>query len=146
MSPHGFSNQMRLLVTGGRNFDEAALVYDVLSQLHRHYAIGVLIHGGARGADSHAGQWACVHSVHQVIFLPDWKRHGLLAGHDRNTRMLTEGSPDACVAFPGGKGTADMARKAKTYGLPVWKPFSPKNKPPFEGFTLCTRHVIRYGA
>jgi hypothetical protein len=141
---NGFTNQMRLLVTGGRNFDEAALVYDVLSQLHRHCAIGVLIHGGARGADSHADQWACLHSVHQVIFLPDWKRHGLMAGHDRNTRMLTEGSPDACVVFPGARGTNDMAKKAKTYGLPVWKPFSPKNKPPFEGFTLCTRHVIRY--
>ena len=135
---------MRLLVTGGRHFDEAALVYDVLSQLHKHYAIGALIHGGAKGVDSHAGQWASLHGVHQIIFLPDWKRHGLLAGHDRNTRMLTEGKPDACIAFPGGKGTADMAKKAKTYGLPVWKPFSPKSKPPFEGFALCTRHVIRY--
>ena len=142
----GFSNQMRLLVTGGRDFDEAALVYDVLSQLHKHFTIGAVICGGAKGADSHAGRWAHLHSVHQTIFLPDWKRHGLLAGHDRNTRMLTEGKPDACVAFPGGKGTADMARKAKTYGLPVWKPFSPKSKPPFEGFTLEERHVSHYAS
>jgi hypothetical protein len=145
-SPQGFTNNMRLLVTGGRHFDEAALVLDVLSQLHRHYAIGALIHGAATGADRHAGHWAMVHSVQQIIFPANWKSHGLLAGPERNTRMLTEGKPDALVAFPGGKGTVDMVKKAKTYGLAIWKPFSPKSKPPFDGFTLGESHVSRYAS
>jgi predicted Rossmann-fold nucleotide-binding protein len=33
--------------------------------------------------------------------------------------MLAEGRPDAVIAFPGGKGTADMVRKARAAGLPV---------------------------
>jgi predicted Rossmann-fold nucleotide-binding protein len=28
--------------------------------------------------------------------------------------------PDAVIAFPGGVGTADMIRKARVAGVPVW--------------------------
>lgn len=37
----------------------------------------------------------------------------------RTTQMLVEGRPDAVIAFPGGKGTAHMVRKARAAGLPV---------------------------
>ena len=33
--------------------------------------------------------------------------------------MLDEGKPDLVVAFPGGRGTADMIRKAEGAGVPV---------------------------
>jgi formate dehydrogenase assembly factor FdhD len=32
---------------------------------------------------------------------------------------LSKGKPDLVVAFPGGRGTADMVRKAQTAGVPV---------------------------
>jgi len=35
--------------------------------------------------------------------------------------MLAEGEPDAVLAFPGGRGTADMVRRAKRAGVPVWE-------------------------
>lgn len=31
--------------------------------------------------------------------------------------MLSEGRPDLVVAFPGGKGTADMVRRARAAGV-----------------------------
>jgi hypothetical protein len=33
--------------------------------------------------------------------------------------MLLEGKPDLVVAFPGGKGTADMVRRARKANVPV---------------------------
>lgn len=45
--------------------------------------------------------------------------NGKAAGPIRNQRMLDEGKPDLVVAFPGGRGTADMVRRAKAAGVPV---------------------------
>ena len=33
--------------------------------------------------------------------------------------MLDEGKPDLVIAFPGGRGTADMVRKANRAGVKV---------------------------
>lgn len=41
------------------------------------------------------------------------------AGPKRNQRMLDKGKPDLVLAFPGGDGTADMVRKAKSAGVPI---------------------------
>lgn len=54
-----------------------------------------------------------------TCFRADWEQCGRQAGPLRNARMLAEGRPDAVIAFPGGKGTADMVRKARAAGLPV---------------------------
>ena len=37
----------------------------------------------------------------------------------RNQRMLDEGKPDLVVAFPGGRDTADMVRRARSAGVEV---------------------------
>ena len=41
------------------------------------------------------------------------------AGHIRNQVMLDKGKPDVVVAFPGGRGTADMVRRAEGAGIEV---------------------------
>jgi hypothetical protein len=33
--------------------------------------------------------------------------------------MLDEGKPDLVIAFPGGRGTADMVKKARRAGVEV---------------------------
>lgn len=33
--------------------------------------------------------------------------------------MIDEGKPDLVVALPGGRGTADMVRRAKKHGIEV---------------------------
>ena len=51
------------------------------------------------------------------LFPADWKVRGRAAGHIRNQQMLDEGRPHLVVAFPGGRGTADMVRRARAAGI-----------------------------
>jgi predicted Rossmann-fold nucleotide-binding protein len=54
-----------------------------------------------------------------MIFPANWPKHGKGAGFIRNQQMLNEGKPDLMIAFPGGKGTADMIEKAIKAGIKV---------------------------
>lgn len=109
----------RVLVCGGRNFSDQALVDATLTRLMKVRGIDVLIEGNARGADRMAGFWARRNRVTNLKFNADWDTHGNKAGLIRNQRMLDEGRPDLVIAFPGGRGTADMVRRAKAAGIEV---------------------------
>lgn len=113
---------MRILVCGGRDFDNHALLEQTLCRLHRDDTLSLLIHGNASGADRLAGQWAHNHGIDQVSYPANWKAHGRAAGPMRNRRMLHHGRPQGVIAFPGGRGTAHMVELAEQAGLPVWKP------------------------
>jgi predicted Rossmann-fold nucleotide-binding protein len=41
-----------------------------------------------------------------------------MAGHYRNQEMADTGA-DLCIAFPGGRGTADMVRRAAAAGIEI---------------------------
>lgn len=111
---------MRVLVTGGRNYNDSHRVYAVLDKLHAEAGIDCIIEGGARGADDLARRWAeNVGGVPVETYEADWENQGTFAGPARNARMLAEGRPDLVIAFPGGRGTADMARKARKAGVQV---------------------------
>lgn len=109
----------RVLVCGGRNYNNRDRVYAVLSKLHEEAGIDVVIHGGARGADDSADKWAFSCGVDVQMYEADWENQGSFAGPMRNTRMLNEGKPDLVIAFPGGRGTADMVKKARRAGVSV---------------------------
>lgn len=108
----------RILVTGGRNYANVRLLTRTLDDLARTRAIAVIIHGNAPGADSLAAEWARRSRVPVEAYPADWRR-GKGAGPERNARMLAEGKPDLVVAFPGGRGTADMVRRARAAGVRV---------------------------
>jgi hypothetical protein len=110
---------MRLLVCGGRDYTDGATAFALLDRIHAMRPITCVIQGDARGADTLARHWACSHSVPHEDYPADWRTHGKAAGHIRNAQMLAEGRPDKVVAFPGGRGTADMVRKARAAGLNV---------------------------
>lgn len=110
---------MRLLVCGGRNFDDVTYAYAVLDRLHRLSTIDVVIEGDARGADRIAGDWARKRGVQNLKFPADWDKHGKAAGFIRNQQMIVDGKPDLVFAFPGGRGTADMVRRARIARIPV---------------------------
>lgn len=109
----------KALVCGGRDYSDRQKLYEVLDEMHRHKPIGLLIAGGARGADSLAADWASYRNVEKRVFRADWENEGRSAGVKRNQRMLDEGEPDLVVAFPGGRGTADMIRRAEAAKVPV---------------------------
>ena len=79
----------------------------------------MIIHGDANGADRLASQWAVDNGLKVEPYPADWAKQGRAAGPIRNKRMLEEGKPDLVVAFPGGRGTANMTKQAGEAGVPV---------------------------
>jgi hypothetical protein len=75
------------------------------------------VHGGAKGADSWAGWWAANRGRHEVIVVAHWSR-GKSAGIVRNG-VIASLPLAKLIAFPGGRGTADMVAKARAAGIPV---------------------------
>lgn len=119
---------MKVLVTGGRDYDDAAFVELVLSGLY----ITKIIHGGAPGADALAAKYARDHGILCKEYKAAWTdltvpgavirsgaygSYNVIAGFTRNTQMLKEGRPDLVVAFPGGRGTAHMVNATKKAGV-----------------------------
>lgn len=122
---------MIVLICGGRDMsrtdawnwlernakDELAFASGRTSSL----SIEKIIHGGCRGADEGAGDWAKSEHIPIQVCPADWKKHGKAAGPIRNREMLTVHKPDYVIALPGGRGTADMIRQAEEHGVPVIK-------------------------
>lgn len=107
----------RVLVCGGRDYRDRRAVFTALDGLvptPTH-----IITGDARGAVHHAMLWAVARSIPCTVFTAHWQTEGLAAGPNRNARMLVEGRPDLIVAFPGGRGTADMKRRARAAGVRI---------------------------
>lgn len=109
---------MRLLVTGGRDYRDFQALASILDTLHAKTPISTLIHGAARGADSLASAWAAYRDIPSHAYPAKWDKEGKAAGPIRNQLMLTEGRPDAYLAFPGGRGTADMVCRCQKAGIP----------------------------
>lgn len=107
---------MRVLVCGGRDFDNYAAIAWELDSLQ---PISLIIHGCASGADSLAQQYAEYTGTPVIQFPAQWGTLGRKAGPIRNQQMLDEGKPDLVIAFQGGRGTADMVRRAKKAGVKV---------------------------
>jgi hypothetical protein len=112
---------MRVLVCGGREFSDLKLFTDTMTRIDGDdFVIDMVIHGGARGADSMASSWARYRGREEVVCPANWDALGKRAGVVRNNTMLKL-RPDLVVAFPGGKGTAHMVMLAEAAGLPVTK-------------------------
>lgn len=113
----------RVLVCGGRDWCDILAMMTTMDDLGtKHGPFKLLIHGGAKGADDEAQTWAMHRDLPYMVFRADWDFHGRSAGPIRNQRMIDEGKPDLVVAFPGGKGTADMISRAEKAGIRVVRP------------------------
>lgn len=102
---------MKVLVCGGRDYENWQHVHSTLNELHKARKITHIIHGNAPGADKIGGRWARESGVQEVICPSNWDKYGTRGGPLRNQAML-QLVPDLVLAFPGGKGTADMMRQA----------------------------------
>lgn len=102
------------LVCGGRDFANETMFDEVMGRLVGMWGCpSKIVHGAARGADSLADAWAKRMAIDVAACPADWDEHGKAAGPIRNEDMLTNHKPKRVIAFPGGKGTADMVRRAK---------------------------------
>ena len=111
---------MRALVCGGRDYNDKLMLWYELD-FFGPPEITEIISGMARGADSLAAEWATRFGFPLHKFPANWDRDGRAAGAIRNQRMLDEGKPDIVIAFLGGRGTADMVRRAERAGVRVHK-------------------------
>lgn len=108
----------KLLVTGGRDFNDAALVNAALSAAVKHHNVTHVIHGDARGADKLCGEWAAKHGLAEVRVSANWAFYDKAAGPIRNAWMA-ELNPDLLLAFPGGTGTMNMVEQAHRFNIVV---------------------------
>ena len=111
--------EFRVLVTGGRAYLDRETVFARLATCREEAEQWgfklVVIHGACpTGADHWAALWCRREGIEERRFPAQWDLHGRSAGPRRNQRMLDEGQPDLVLAFPGGRGTADLVRRAHT--------------------------------
>lgn len=113
----------RWIVCGGRTpLDQfqTQCAMDALSMIRaKRGEPDAVIEGGCSGYDNAGRIWADWRKIPCITFQADWNTHGRAAGPIRNSRMLAEGKPTHVIAFPGGRGTADMVAKARRAGIPV---------------------------
>ncbi|WP_062560385.1 DUF2493 domain-containing protein [Paracoccus aminovorans] len=112
---------MRVIVCGGRDYDDRNGLFEAMDRLHKKFGITRVIQGGATGADRLAYEWAASRMIAVENVPADWKKHGRAAGPIRNRAML-DLKPAFVIAFPGGRGTADMTRQAREARVPVYRP------------------------
>ena len=128
---HDENNQLRVLVTGGRDFTDAVVIKEALMDIEQRPDL--IIHGDAAGADRVAGQVAAMLGLDVWKFPANWARYGKSAGPRRNYQMIQEGRPTLVLAFPGGAGTANMIKQASKAGLTIRRiTAEPVMKSPFE--------------
>ncbi|WP_019446998.1 DUF2493 domain-containing protein [Cupriavidus sp. BIS7] len=109
---------MRLLVCGGREYNDRQWVYAVLDRVHERRPISVLIEGEAAGADTLAREWARSRGVPLDPY-PYPAAAGRRGGRVRNHQMLRHGRPELVIAFPGHTGTAHMVEIARDAQIKV---------------------------
>ena len=108
---------MRVLVCGGRDYRDHGRVKQVLDALDPRPSC--VLHGNAQGADFCGALWARRSGVLDFPFPAEWHLYGPGAGYVRNKRMLIHARPDLVIAFPGGRGTANMIDIARRAGVEV---------------------------
>jgi len=116
---------MKVIIAGSRSFDSdinlIGMVMDAV--LKSKFQITEVVSGGARGVDQAGEYFAQLYNIPCKIFYPDWNKHGKAAGVIRNADMA-EYSEALIVLWDGeSKGTANMIKRAKALGLPIYEHF-----------------------
>jgi len=110
---------MRVLVCGDRNWKDAILIQERLSQLPSG---AVVLHGDCRGADRIAGNVAEFLGLEVEKYPANWDKYGRSAGPIRNRDML-DTRPHLVIAFHDdltkSKGTKDCVTEARNRNIPV---------------------------
>ncbi len=109
--------EFRVIVAGGRDFEDYELLCSTLDKLltlkAKTHSIAI-VSGLARGADNLGEKYAKERGYHVKEFPAQWDKYGKSAGYRRNGEMAD--NADACVAFwdlksRGTKHMIDLAVK-----------------------------------
>lgn len=112
---------IKLLVAGGRDFDDYELLEEELSAytIMRGREGVLIIQGGAKGADLIAKVFAIANEVEHKTVRAKWEMYGKTAGFIRNEEMWK--MCDEGIIFWDGesKGTAHSIELSKKYKKPL---------------------------
>lgn len=120
---------MKVLVCGGRNWIFPLAIRAELDKLRTYVRDELkqelcIVQGGAAGVDTIAREWCCETGTACITVSANWNAFGKSAGAIRNAWMLKFTTPDAVLAFPGGRGTQSMIDLAMKQGCPVWRKYN----------------------
>ena len=104
---------MKVLVCGDRHWTDRVAIRDRLVRLPED---SIIIHGGASGADTLAGEIAKAIGFTVMVFEAGWRLYGRAAGPIRNQQMIDQ-KPDLVLAFhkdiTTSRGTADTLNRTR---------------------------------
>lgn len=105
---------MKIGIVGSRTFLDYELVKKALAEYLSKHDDLIIVSGGAAGADSLGERFADENGLQKIIFKPNWKKYGKIAGVVRNRTIVNES--DLIIAFWDSKsrGTRSTISLAKT--------------------------------
>ena len=109
----------KLIVAGGRDFDDYQLLKNKLDKLLQNKTEVEIVCGKAKGADTLGERYAKEKGYLVKEFPAQWDKFGKRAGYLRNEEMAKYA--DACVAFwdEKSRGTKHMIDLAKKHKLKI---------------------------
>ena len=117
-------SKTRVIVAGGRDFDDYELLKKRLDVILMDYENVEIVSGHAKGADMLGEKYAAEKGIPLTVFPADWKKYRIRAGFIRNSQMLEYacGETPLVVAFWDGEshGTKDTIEKAKEKDITVY--------------------------
>lgn len=110
----------KIAFTGGQDVMDTQAIWTALDKVKAKHDDMVLLHGGSpKGAERIAACWADNRKCQQIVFKPNWNRHGKAAPFKRNDQLL-ETLPIGLIVFPGSGISDNLADKAKALGIPLY--------------------------
>lgn len=114
------------VTTGGRDYSDRATVEEILGFMAKFYGDELrILHGAARGADTLVAETCELLEIRCKAYPADWSK-GNGAGIARNAEMVAKvvswralGHDASMVAFLGGNGTRDAAKRGEKALIPV---------------------------
>lgn len=116
------NTKTRLIIAGGRDFDDYNLLRDSALSFMKQNDIDptemVIISGAAPGADTLGEKFAQEQNILVKKFPADWKKYGRSAGPIRNRQMAEFGTH--CIVFWDGqsRGTKNMINQCEQVKIP----------------------------
>lgn len=134
-----YDEQLRIIVVGTRTWTEqGTILQKMMAAVKGHFFGAVepsrgeleavfpnvtIVHGGAKGADSFAHQFAKEYGMQTEVFKAQWDELGQSAGPIRNKKMvLSSPRADLVLAFVSdsdSKGTNSTISLARKNNIPV---------------------------
>jgi len=110
---------MKIVVTGGRNYDHRDNIYLTLDKIK---PTSVYVGDCKTGVDKLIEDYCLENNISYKVYEANWTLYKKAAGPIRNKKMVKEAKDNGfshCVVFPGGRGTENCKTEAKTVGLDI---------------------------